>query len=472
MDSIGATDFFVEDTMKIGRAIFTYFDLFDGYDSWRYKKTISNPGWWKKRAPITEKYMVGSMAAMKNPDFDWIASFRKECMDKANPVLDVMVKANDAEVFAGPKNAVAIVNEHGDPWASNRTLFAELCHRYHDSDFVLLASCDSDDMWRCDLWEELDQYELDIPGLLFVTKNGYAYDIDHDIFMRWESETCPAFFVYVIPKRALQNPVKLSTYWHKWNFHHNHPQLAAHKTAVTLRDGMYCCTMSGTNTSKLYTNQFAQQHIGKQIKDKTMMLAFGQDRIEGPRINTQEWWDLKGEKYLAKDDNRIRKNEFRKISEMVGPTVLEIGSAFGELSSFMPEGTEYTGFEISPVMVLEARKRFPKTEFLCGDIAQDRDKAPLHGLQIRQFDTGIALQVLEHFEDPCAIVDQIRKLVSRQLIFNVPREGLRPTHYQNDGHVSWWRNEEDVIKTFGQFGKITFWEGKTNHISGVITWTK
>ncbi len=467
--------------MKIARVIFTYFDLFDGYDSWRYKKTIGNPEWWKKRAPITEQYMVGSMKAMKNPDFDWIASFRSECMDKANPMLDVMCRINDED--GGPQNAVAIVNEHGDPWAENRTLFAELCNRYHDSDYVLLASCDSDDMWRCDLWEELDQYELDIPGLTFVTKNGYAYDLDHDIFFRWESETCPAFFVYVIPKRALQNPVKLSTYWHKWKFHHNHPQLASHKNAVTLRDGMYCCTMSGTNTSKVPTNRFAQQHIGKPIQDKTIMLAFGQDKIEGPRINTLEWWDLKGEKYLAKDDNRIRKNEFKTISGMVGPTVLEIGSAFGELSRFMPKDALYVGLEISPVMVREARKRFPETVFLQGDVRDaclsdivtciPHSFRPADSVDLDLgFDTGIALQVLEHFEDPCAAVAQIRKVVRRQLIFNVPREGLRPCHYQNDGHVAWWRNEEDVIKTFGQFGEITFWEGKPNHISGVITWKK
>ena len=342
--------------MKIGRVIFTYFDLFAGYDAWRYKKTISNPEWWKKRAPITEEYMVESMKAMKNPDFDWIASFRKECMDKANPILDVMVRTQEA-VGGGPHDAIAIVNEHGDPWAENRTLFKELCSRYHDCDYVLLAACDSDDMWRCDLWEELDQYELNIPGLLFVTQNGYRYDIDHNLLSHWVSETCPAFFVYVIPKRALQNPVRLSTYWHKWKFHHNHPELAAHKNAVTLRDGMYCCTMSGTNTSKTYVNKFAQQHIGKEVKDKTLMLAFGQDKISGLRINTQEWWDMKGERYLAKDDNRIRKNEFRKISEMVGPTVLEIGSAFGELSRFIADTTQYIGLEISPVMVAEAQKR-------------------------------------------------------------------------------------------------------------------
>ncbi len=456
--------------MKIGRVIFTYFDLFDGYDSWRYKKTIGNPEWWKKRAPITEEYMVGSMKAMKNPDFDWIASFREECMDKANPILDVMIDAQANEIDdRGPQNAIAIVNEHGDPWAENRSLFEELCSRYHDCDFVLLAACDSDDMWRCDLWEELDQYELEIPGLIFVTQNGYRYDTDCNLLSSWLSETCPAFFVYVIPKRALQNPVKLSTYWHKWKFNHNHPQLAAHKQAVTLRDGMYCCTMSGTNTSKTYVNKYAQQHIGKEIKDKTLMMAFGQDKISGLRINTQDWWDMKGKRYLEKDDNRIRKNEFRKISEMVGPTVLEIGSAFGELSRFMPKEVEYVGLEISPVMVAEARKRFPQGKFMCGDIMCDLDDTFLTNACF-QFDTGIALQVLEHFEDPCAAVAQIRKVVSKQLIFNVPREGLRPCHYQNDGHVSWWRNEEDVIRSFGQFGEISFWEGKPNHISGVITW--
>jgi len=439
--------------MNIARAIFTKFDLFEGFDSWRYEKTIGNAEWWNARLPVMEQFTIGSIEAMRanGHQVDWITSFRSECNDMAAETKKAIVKAGGSFV----------INDD-DFWLENSALFGRLCLKYKDADYLLLAFCDSDDMWRSDLWRELDKYKLK-DGQVFVTRNGYCYDIEANKLYQWKSEGCTSFHVYVIPKSALKNKAALQAYWMKWHFNHRHQKLASHATAVPLPDGIYCGTMSGMNTSKFHGNKHAENHIGREVNQGAMD-AFGLRPPTMTPVNTEPWWNEKGQKYLSKTDDRKRPDEFKALAaECVGP-VLELGSAFGSFVEYLPKRTHYTGVEISGDMVAEARRRYPKRTFLHADIREAVNI--FHG----GFKTAVALQVLEHFYHPEEIVAMLKKVAVDCLVFSVPREGFKPCHFRNDGHIAWWADEADIKKSFGQFGKIRFVPGAKNHICGVIEW--
>jgi len=186
--------------------------------------------------------------------------------------------------------------------------------------------------------------------------------------------------------------------------------------------------------------------------------------LKNLRVNTPQWWNMKGRGYDSKGDRRCSPDEYKPVVRRCESPVLEIGSAFGALRKFLPLPWSYVGVEISEYMVNIARKEYPHDTFIHGDIR-------LIGKHLTgAFNTVVALQVLEHFQRPERILTLLREIATKRLVFSVPNDGFNKVRLEDDGHVSWWKTENDVRQAWGRFGEITFFKGPKNHHCGVIEW--
>jgi SAM-dependent methyltransferase len=92
-----------------------------------------------------------------------------------------------------------------------------------------------------------------------------------------------------------------------------------------------------------------------------------------------------------------------------GDLILDIGCGPGTILPFLPKGTRYTGFDVSPAYIESARKRFPEATFLCERISE-------YTLPQRSsYDAVLASGILHHVDD-----DEARQL------FSIAREALKP----------------------------------------------
>jgi len=181
-----------------------------------------------------------------------------------------------------------------------------------------------------------------------------------------------------------------------------------------------------------------------------------------PALNSPEFWEAKGRKYIAQDDMRDRESEFREAAlRCIGP-VLELGPAFGGFTQYLPADMHYVGIDLSGYMVGRARARFPGRIFLVAN------GAALSPAWNGAFETVAAFQFLEHFEKPIDLVTRIREIARQRFVFSVPRG--QPTHsaHYHDGHVAGWHDEVAFREEFEAFGALTFWRGNPNHICGMI----
>lgn len=84
-----------------------------------------------------------------------------------------------------------------------------------------------------------------------------------------------------------------------------------------------------------------------------------------------------------------------------GNRILDLGCGPGELLSFLPSDVRYTGVDISPQYIDDARRRFgDRAEFLVGD-------ASAFAAEGRRFELVVVFGVLHHLSD-----DQVRGLLS------------------------------------------------------------
>ena len=58
------------------------------------------------------------------------------------------------------------------------------------------------------------------------------------------------------------------------------------------------------------------------------------------------------------------------INAKSGQKILELGSGCGHIIPFLPEDTDYLGYDLSPVYVDYCQKKFPKRKFICQDVTE------------------------------------------------------------------------------------------------------
>lgn len=76
--------------------------------------------------------------------------------------------------------------------------------------------------------------------------------------------------------------------------------------------------------------------------------------------------------------------------------VLEIGCGPGTMVPSLPQ-SGYLGFDLSPEYIEQARKRFPKAQFLCERVSQ------FSLTKTQEFDVAIAIGIVHHLDDAEAV---------------------------------------------------------------------
>jgi 2-polyprenyl-3-methyl-5-hydroxy-6-metoxy-1,4-benzoquinol methylase len=136
-------------------------------------------------------------------------------------------------------------------------------------------------------------------------------------------------------------------------------------------------------------------------------------------------------------------NEVIKMIEHPGScrSVLEIGCGVGDLGKMIIDrGYQYRGFDFSPVAVECSRKLSPKGDFKIGDAYDPVSYLP------HDYDTVVALEVLEHLDD-LRLIENIPSGV--RLIASVP-------NYDDIAHLRLYQDpQRDIIERFGSLLRVT-----------------
>ena len=183
------------------------------------------------------------------------------------------------------------------------------------------------------------------------------------------------------------------------------------------------------------------------------------------QLNSAEWWDNIVDQYEQRNDRRDRAGEYREVARFVTGPVIEVGSAFGAFTRYLPPKTQYLGIDISGRLVRAARKAEEKYPFLHADFLT-MELSPFK----QAFDCAVSLQVLEHFEvdDFKEIISRFKLVARKRLIFSVPRGMPTEDSRRGDGHVNGWRDEADLATALDSFGKVKWFKGEPHHLCGVL----
>jgi len=248
--------------VKIAKVIWMKFNLFQGYDCFRWTKCMNNPDWWEKRAATMRRYVIPNLQNLRDQDWVLYAPFMQEILDKgiAQPVLDVL------------KAVPHVITT--DKMETMRRNYRGKC------DFLIQLWQDSDDMYREDVWDHIVRQPQQ--GMrCYVFRDGYCLDTRNYKLYRWLSKGCPpAFFAYTFTAKSLETYDLFYRYGRKAGYHKAHHELEKCRRHVIMPNNLYCGTMSGANTTKdLGWNRVARRHCGREIEDertkKSILQEFG-----------------------------------------------------------------------------------------------------------------------------------------------------------------------------------------------------
>jgi 2-polyprenyl-3-methyl-5-hydroxy-6-metoxy-1,4-benzoquinol methylase len=115
----------------------------------------------------------------------------------------------------------------------------------------------------------------------------------------------------------------------------------------------------------------------------------------------------------------VQRSRIRAITEYVdrAGAVLDAGCGWTPIPSLV---NEYTGCDRDPLVLEEARRRFPERQFFEWDFNASEPPAEL--IARGPFDTIFFLAVLEHVSDPPAVLGRLARLLSSsgRLIVTTP----------------------------------------------------
>ncbi len=142
-------------------------------------------------------------------------------------------------------------------------------------------------------------------------------------------------------------------------------------------------------------------------------------------------------------------NFYTTLGKLIPPevtTILEAGCGAGysaeRILPLLPAGATYEGSDIGEDLITIAREKVPAVSFTVESIydLQRPDNS---------YDCTLALETLEHLEDPLAALRELKRVSRKYVILSVPREPLwrvlnmaRGTYLSNfgntPGHINHW----------------------------------
>jgi len=151
--------------------------------------------------------------------------------------------------------------------------------------------------------------------------------------------------------------------------------------------------------------------------------------------------------------------EVARLVDGVNPTtILELGCGEGYVLDFLSRagvGADLTGVDLSAQAVEQARQRLgDRAEILQGDVADAVDGAARYGMVM-------ILEVLEHLENPAAVLATAVELSDGPVLVSVPREpffrGLNLARLRN---IKRWGSDPDHVQHWTRRGFEDFLGGR------------
>jgi SAM-dependent methyltransferase len=136
------------------------------------------------------------------------------------------------------------------------------------------------------------------------------------------------------------------------------------------------------------------------------------------------WW--------TEDSQRIRFEVLARIGSLADASVLDVGAGLGDLCDFLADKTaSYTGMDLLPEFVAEARRRHPGAEFIQAEF--------MGWPEDRQFDYVLAsgtlsFRVPDHERFYFGMIAKMFRLAKRAAGFNMLRQGA---HAEDGVHATY-----------------------------------
>ena len=158
------------------------------------------------------------------------------------------------------------------------------------------------------------------------------------------------------------------------------------------------------------------------------------------------------------------------VSQSDIQTVLEVGCGEGELAQPILQATRadsYLGTDLSSRIVEEARSRNPGLTFE----VQNAEQLPYGD---KSFDLVVACEVLEHVENPEAVLRELDRLSAKWILVSVPREPL--WRVLNMARGAYWSDLGNTPGHIQHWGKRSFIRLVSSHLNVMevrspIPWT-
>jgi ubiquinone/menaquinone biosynthesis C-methylase UbiE len=165
-------------------------------------------------------------------------------------------------------------------------------------------------------------------------------------------------------------------------------------------------------------------------------------------LNCVDYWD----EHIAESDFGLRQQRYLELAGC-GKRIIELGCG---MSRFLDVARisfkECYGIDFSPKTIQKARKEFPEVKYLVSDAT----KTPFDD---NYFDVAVAGELIEHLEEPKALVQEMSRIAKTIIISTAKMEYNDPEHL-------WEFTEKELKKLFSSFGETYVEEIKSDWFPG------
>ena len=202
--------------------------------------------------------------------------------------------------------------------------------------------------------------------------------------------------------------------------------------------------------SQKWPGLLARAGLVEEIPGKTAKKCATGVAILSANINTAPYWDRIWAKE-GQDTWRKYPLTFRKIASHIDPhdAVLDVGCGVGVfLDIIRPHCKKVAGLDISPIAI-----NLLKSKGIEGKVCE----LPEIGYPDKSFDVVVATEIVEHLDNPVALLKEAVRVAREKVIFTVPDNVLGPEEFAEHRQLFTRGSLEELVRQlFDDFQIDTF----------------